>query len=406
MAIDYDKLDEMTDEDFLNAIENIDNYVDEDIEEENPGGGTTEVDSDTHEESDDDDQSFDEDDNDDIENGNNTQEEEEEQPEEEFENDDSETEEINYKAEYDRILAEKQRYEDFYNQATSEFVANGKKVKGFTDPKKIIEAQQMAAGFSEKMAGFKKYRPYMNALKEKGILENPDKFNLAMNLLDGDKEAIKKQIKDLNIDPFELDMDDINYIPSNNLPGKIELALDDIIESANQYGVGQEVTKIISKDWDDESVFELIDDPTSSADLVNHVQSGVYDIVQERIMKKKMTDINGSYGSKTSIQQYREAAIELDSEYRDYVNNFNQQEQQEAVRNKPIQNNNVLSQAKQADYAKKAAEKKALQDDARRKAASLSGTKRNTSQTKKTIDPLTDLDDEQFSDYMDSIMYQ
>jgi len=62
--------------------------------------------------------------------------------------------------------AEYERLKNFYETiANAEFVANGKKVKGFTDPEKIIRSQQMAYGYSDKMRGFNEYRPFLKALK-------------------------------------------------------------------------------------------------------------------------------------------------------------------------------------------------------------------------------------------------
>jgi len=408
MSMDFDKLDSMNDDDFINAIENIDNYIDNDIEDDNEVEETTEENEDNQYEPDDF-ESTGSNDNDDIETEDNAQDSEEETQEDDSDNEENTSDNnqtVDYRAEYERILEEKQRYEDFYNQATSEFVANGRKVKGFTDPKKIIEAQQMAAGFSEKMAGFKQYRPYINALKEKGILDHPERFNLAMNLLDGDKEAIKKQIKDLDIDPYELDMDNINYVQKNNLQSKTELALNDLVEQANESGVGKEITNILVKEWDDSSILEVIDDPKTGSDLINHMQTGIYDIVQERIMKKKMTDVRGTFGSQSSIQQYREAASELDREYRDYVDLYYEEKKADIEQRRQESRNQNISHEQKANYTKKVLEKQASQDDARRKAASLSGGKRNASQTKKKIDPLSDFNDDQFSDYIDSIMYQ
>jgi hypothetical protein len=65
-------------------------------------------------------------------------------------------------------LEELRKYKEFYDKVTGEFVANGRKVRGFTDPDKLIQAQQMAYGFSEKMAAFKKYKPYIKAIEDKG----------------------------------------------------------------------------------------------------------------------------------------------------------------------------------------------------------------------------------------------
>ena len=315
-------------------------------------------------------------------------------------------EEINYQEEYAKVLEEKARYEDFYNQATGEFIANGRKTKGFDDPKKILQSQQMAAGYSEKMAAFKKYKPFMNTLKDKGMLDTPEKFNLAMNLLDGDPEALKQHIKNLEIDPFELDMDNIDYVPKNEIASEIEVALDDLMETAQQNGVEDSVQKIISKDWDDESIIELLEDPTNSSELIEHLNTGAYDIVQDRMAEKKRSDVNQIYTSKPVIEQYREAAQELEREYLEYLRTQEPVEEQatENTGSEWIQPNPEEVQQNE-EYKAQVAKQNAKTNEARRKATSLSKKKRGTRKQKPQPDPLT-LDDDKFTEYLDSLVYQ
>ena len=105
--------------------------------------------------------------------------------------------------------AEYERLKKFYDEiANAEFIANGKKVKGFTDPSKIIRSQQMLHDYSNKMRGINEYKPYLKALKEKGIIGDEEKFNFAMSLLDGDKATIKKHMEALKIDLVDLELDE------------------------------------------------------------------------------------------------------------------------------------------------------------------------------------------------------
>ena len=115
------------------------------------------------------------------------------------------SEEINYKEFYEKV-------------ALAKFTANGREVEGFKNPEDLIRAQQMLHGYSDKMKVFKEYKKFLKPLEERGVVSDPEKFNLAMSLLDGDPEAIKKILKEKNIDPMELDLDDIKYSPKNKLP--------------------------------------------------------------------------------------------------------------------------------------------------------------------------------------------
>jgi len=172
--------DKMSDEDFEDLLDNIDDIEDpiEDTDQIDEESDSEEEEAETNEEDDDflddtEEDSEDEEDDLDEENSHEIEDDDEDDTEESTEDDAKDTEDdesedqvapedmttqdkIDYQKAYEEALAEKDEYQAFYNQVTSEFVANGKTMRGFSDPKKIIQAQQMAAGFGEKMKAFKK----------------------------------------------------------------------------------------------------------------------------------------------------------------------------------------------------------------------------------------------------------
>jgi hypothetical protein len=210
----------------------------------------------------------------------------------------SDTDEIDYKAFYDAVV-------------NTEFVVNGRKTKGFSDPQKIIQSQQMAGGFSEKMAGFKQYRPFMSPLKERGMLDDQAKFDLAMNLIDGDKEAIKAHLQSLNIDPLDLDMEKIDYSGKSNVASQESLVIEDVMERARASGIEDKVRQVVGNEWDAESFREFTTNDAVRNDLLSHIETGVYDDVQDKIAEMSRLDYNGSFGSLKTIEKYRAAVREL-----------------------------------------------------------------------------------------------
>ena len=210
----------------------------------------------------------------------------------------SDTDEIDYKSFYDAVV-------------NTEFVVNGKKTKGFADPKKIIQSQQMAGGFSEKMASFKQYRPFMATLKERGMLEDQAKFDLAMNLIDGDKEAIKAHLKSLSIDPLDLDMDAINYSRTSTLADPATFIIEDTLERARASGIEDRVRQVVGKEWDAESFREFTANEAVRNDLLNHIETGAYDLVQDKMLEMSRLDYDGRFGSMSTINKYRAAVQEI-----------------------------------------------------------------------------------------------
>ena len=217
---------------------------------------------------------------------------------EETEDESVKTEEINYKEFYEKV-------------ALAKFTANGREVEGFKNPEDLIRAQQMLHGYSDKMKVFKEYKKFLKPLEERGVVADPEKFNLAMSLLDGDPEAIKKILKEKNIDPMELDLEDIQYSPKNRLPSNAQLLIEETYEQAENLGVGDRFNKVISKDWDIPSLQEMVNNPAVRADLLQHLKDGTYDVVQAEIKRMELLDSTGMLDSMNSVEKYRTAVGRL-----------------------------------------------------------------------------------------------
>lgn len=298
--------------------------------------------------------------------------------------------EADYRAKYEELLQQSEIARNFYEKATSEFVAGGKTVKGFTDPEKVIQSQQMAYGFNDKMSVFKKHKPYYKALQEQGMIDDPAKFDLLMNMAKGDKEAFKQHAKNQGWDLMEMDMDEVKYEGATNLPSQIELALDDVIENASRSGVEDKIKNVLGSEWDSDSVVQLLERPQDSSILVQHMQNGIYDAVQERIGEKNRTDVNGVFSSRSNYDQYMIASRELEAEYQRYTHHESQsmQAQQEAERKQREADEaaKIEDERKKAQYAKTAKQREEEANRARVKATQASRPKNKAKRSVKKVD--------------------
>jgi len=303
-------------------------------------------------------------------------------------------------------------YKKFYDEVTQgEITVNGRKVKKFTDPKKIIQSIQMAGGFSDKMAGFKKYRPFTAALKDRGMLEDPEKFNLAMNLVDGDKEALKAHMKTLGIDPVEIEMDEINYEGKSFVSSQEEIALEDTMDIARSSGVEDQLRKVIGTDWDQESFDEFVKNPSVRSDLITHLSTpGLYDSVQSKIQEMKLTDVMGSFTSQNSVTQYRQAVGELQREGLERQQAITTSQVADEAARKSSESKAKVKAAKakiaedrrKADYEAEALVEKERVAKKRAKAASVS-KKKPKAKAKKAFDPM-DVEGEDLDALMDALI--
>lgn len=299
--------------------------------------------------------------------------------------------------------AEYERLKKFYDEiANAEFVANGKKVKGFTDPSKIIRSQQMLHDYSNKMRGINEYKPYLKTLKDKGIIGNEEKFNFAMSLLDGDKATIKKHLESLKIDPVDLELDDdanAQYSPRNYMPSKESLVLDEAMDIARSSGVEDKLRTVIAKEWDEESFGEFLRDPRVRNDLITHMQDGSFDTIQNKMTEMEMLDLTGSFRGLKSTDKYRAAIAEINREIQYQYNrqsvNPSIPQQEQYYRSAPTGQNQyqpnaeaerLALAAKEAEY--KAMAEKKLRDDEARKRAAMITKKKSVTVTQKKFDPL------------------
>ena len=318
-------------------------------------------------------------------------------------------------------------YKSFYEALTNaEFKANGKMVKGFTDPSKIIRAQQMLYGFEEKMSGFKQYRPFVGSLKKTGMIDNPEKFNMMMDIMSGDKEALKAFIKSSNIDPIiDLDLDTVNYNGKNYIDSKQSLDIEDTLEIAKNLGIEDKFRETVGKRWDDESFKEFTSTPEVREDLLEHMTNRInpndetspiiYDAVQDKIAEMKLLDNNGMFGAKSSINQYRAAVVALSNDLR--ARSVNQQivkkdennatitkaqPKQTTIADVEAEKAKILQKRKEDEYKAELEKKEKLDAEKRKKASSVSKTKPTTVEKKQKFDPLA-LSGEDFRSYFDSI---
>ena len=300
------------------------------------------------------------------------------------------------------------RLKQFYDQiANAEFIANGKKVKGFTDPEKIIRSQQMLHGYSDRMKGFNEYRPFMKALKENGLLEDESKFNFALSLLKGDKAAIKQHMKTLSIDPIDLELDETAYKPTNYVASKESLILEDTLQVAKESGIEDKLRKTIGEQWDNESFQEFVSNAEVRQDLLEHMQTGAFDLVQDKIAEMEVLDTYGTFRNMKSTDKYRQAVQLVNRELA--AKRSSEPERvapQASAQYVAQQQNNRIDTAllakKEAEYKAQVEQKNREADEARKKAAAISKKKATTTQTKK-FDPLA-LEGDDLNSFVDGLI--
>lgn len=301
---------------------------------------------------------------------------------------------------------------EFYRQAEEvEFMVNGKKVKGLGTIDDMVKARQMSGGLNEKFKAIKELRPFLPALKERGMIENPDKFNLAMQIIDGDKEALKQFMQNSGINPLtdeDMDMDNIAYEAKNTLASNEEIMYKDTLSVAKQYGVEDRFNKVVLNDWDSASLATFFETPESAAaigtQLSTQLQNGIYDQVMGEVANLESTDVNGTFAAKSDIEKYNAGSQIVNAK-----NAAKAQSAQEVDKVDKIDTDKVAAAKKKIEdkrkktaYAKKVEEQKTKADAARAKATNASKKRTKTAPAKKA-DPYS-LEGEDLDQFVDELM--
>lgn len=259
------------------------------------------------------------------------------------------------------------------------FKANGKEFK-FTE--KEIKEQfpkifGQAMDYTKKTQALKPWRQTIDALEQAKI--SHEDVSLMIDVLRGDKDAIATVIKRTGVDALELDPENSKYVPKSYGRNETDLAVKDVIQeisSDREYEITQ---KILSKDWDDNSVQELAKNPDLIRELHIDVKNGTYDKVSPIAEKLKVLD----RGRKSDLEYYLRAGDEY------YKSIQAEAQKQAAIENQRVQREAKLQ--KQAEIervkAQQVARVKSTEKVEARKAAAP--VKANAG-TKKVIDYLDD----------------
>lgn len=204
---------------------------------------------------------------------------EDEQQEEQAEGDDNDDEqgadtqqptqaEIDYKAEYERLLA-------------TTVKSNGKEIK-LDSVDELVELAQ--AGVA---AGKNKPNQKIIAMLEKAQLLDEEKLNHAIDLMNKNPKAIQALIKGMDVNEL-LDEPEEAYVPTNHRVSDTQLNLDAALDRVQATPTGARTIGILGSQWDESSRVMVAENPEIIAAINDHVATGVYDKVSAVMEKQKL----------------------------------------------------------------------------------------------------------------------
>lgn len=172
-------------------------------------------------------------------------------------------------------------YKAFYETVTQDFKASGKTMPGVKEPEKFIKALQMATDYALKTAALKP------ALKRVKMLEEVSDEDLA-EMLDFKKrnpEVIKKALKEANIDPLELDMDKVNYVPQVQMISDSEYDFRETVDELSKDAKFNDTRQLILSGLDAKSKELALTDTRVLKALHQEVVSGRIEQIQAKALE-------------------------------------------------------------------------------------------------------------------------
>lgn len=183
-------------------------------------------------------------------------------------------------------------YKSAYEQIMAPFKANGKEIK-LNNPDEVIRLMQMGANYTKKMQALQPQQKLLRMLENNQLDES--KLNYLIDLHSGNKEAIKKLVKDAGIDSFELSSDEpSNYTPGNHQVSNEEVALQTVMDELDSTPTGPELITEVAQQWDEVSKQEIFKNPGILSTLNQQKQSGIYSAIMSEIHRRQtLGHLNG-----------------------------------------------------------------------------------------------------------------
>lgn len=210
-------------------------------------------------------------------------------------------------------------YKKFYETVTQDFKASGKVIPGVKEPEKFIKALQMATDYALKTAALKP------ALKRVKMLDGitDEEFTEMLDFRKRNPEVIKKALKEAQLDPLDLDLEDIRYTPQSTIMSDADYEFKETIEKLSQEDAVafQRTQNIVLNELDDKSKTTVLSNPHILSALQSEVASGRFEKIQAQALQLKAF---GGYNNVPDIELYSYIASEMDKQ---------------ALQNQGIQNN-------------------------------------------------------------------
>lgn len=199
------------------------------------------------------------------------------------ESDDSEAETVEEEVDAEEAAFD---YKAAYEQITAPFKANGREMK-VESPEEAVRLMQQGANYVKKMQALKPHLKMVRMLENNGLLDE-GRLNFLIDVSRKDPGAIKKLLKDANIDPMDLDTSEENtYRPRNHNVSDQEMAFHDVLGDVMSTPTGKETIQVINSHWDSKSKEAVYAEPEIMKIIDEQRGNGLYARISSEIERQQ-----------------------------------------------------------------------------------------------------------------------
>lgn len=199
----------------------------------------------------------------------------------------------------------------FFHKVMAPFKANGKTIT-LKDSDEVVSLMQMGANYTRRMQELAPFRKTLTLLQKHDLVDE-DKLSFLIDLHEKNPEAIRKLVKDSEIDTLSLDSDEPSeYIAPDRTVTDTEVAFRTTLEDVSSMDGGRETIVEINKSWDEESKDVLWSQPELLTIMHQQRELGVYDQILSEIDRQKT--LGKIKANMPFIQAYKTVGDELVSQ--------------------------------------------------------------------------------------------
>lgn len=192
------------------------------------------------------------------------------------------------------------------NRILEPFKANGTDIQVRTADE-AIQLMKMGANYTKKMQELSPKVRLLRTLEENDLLD-ANKLNYLIDLNNKDPKAISNLLKESEIDPLELDVDDVAYTPTDHQVSEQSVMVQETLESISSTPTYARCMDVIGNQWDASSQGALTSKPQDIVDLNEQMANGIFDKITSEVQRIK---VFGGLSGMSDFDAYRQVGAML-----------------------------------------------------------------------------------------------